>query len=371
MADGASPAIESTAAHASEPVPEHATVPTAEHATAPTTARTTGAFSSLRAALARPSAWSAIWVAECVLALAPALAYFTWLAPELEHRTAPREHFRELSTVFRFDQRAALGQLDASIGQLGALLGLLAMFVGAFAAGGWLTLFLADARTRGFGAFVAGGVRFFGRFARLIVVTGLLLALVTWLCKGAPWNEVVLRGIAGVPPRDFERLETLSSESTALLLRQAQACVYALGVALVLVWGDFTRTRLALFDTRSVVWAGLESACFIVRHPVRALRPVCLLFVLEAAIVFAFGALSRSIDGRIADGIDVATLLVIGQFALAWRIVLRGARYHAVVAVSRALVTPHAKPDPWRWGRLPLGSAPNASPREVHAPVAS
>lgn len=367
MADGDSPAIESTSERATAPTALPTAVPTAAPASTPTTVRTTGAFAALRAALARPSAWSAIWAAECMLALAPALAYFTWLAPELAHRTAPRELFRELSTVFRFDQRAGLAQLDASTEQLGALLGLLAMFVGAFAAGGWLTLFLADSRTRGFGVFAAGGLRFFGRFARLIVVTGLLLALVTWLCKGAPWNQVVLRGIAGVPPRDFGRLETLSSESTALLLRQVQACVYALGVALVLVWGDFTRTRLALFDTRSVVWAGLESAFFLVRHPVRALRPVCLLFVLEAVIVFAFGALSRSIDGRISDGVDVATLLVIGQLALVWRIVLRGARYHAVVAVSRALVTPHAQPDPWRWGRLPL--EPAASDRQ--APVAS
>lgn len=329
--------------------------------------RATGALSALRAAVARPAVWSAIWFAEAALALGPALAYFTWLAPELEHRTAPRELFRELSTVFRFDQRAALAQLDGSIEQLGALLALFAMFLGAFTAGGWLTLFLSDSKTRGLGAFVAGGVRFFGRFARLIVFTGLLLALVTWLCKGAPWNQLVLRGLAGVPPRDFERLETLSSESTALFLRQLQACVYALGVALVLVWGDFTRTRLALFDTRSVVWAGIESALLIALHPWRTLRPVFALFVLEAAIVTGFGALAYGIDGRIANGLDVATLLVLGQLALAWRIVLRGARYHAVVSVSRALVRPHAKPDPWRWGRLPLESGASAS----QAPAAS
>lgn len=337
--------------------------------------RPTGAVCALRAAAARPAVWSAIWIAEAALASLPALAYFAWLAPALEHRTAPRELFRELSTVFRFDQRAALAQLDGTIEQLGALLALVAMFVGAFAAGGWLTLFLSGSERRGLGEFVSGGLRFFGRFVRLIVLTGLLLALVTWLCKGAPWNQVVLRGIAGIPPRDFERLETLSSESAALFLRQLQACVYALGVALVLVWGDFTRTRLALFDTRSVVWAGIESALMIALHPWRSLRPMCALFVLEAAIVFGFGALTYSIDGGIASGTEVAALLVFGQLALAWRIVLRGARYHAAVSVSRALVRPHARPDPWRWGRLPLAAtsdaASSATPHAIQAPVAS
>lgn len=348
-------------------------------------ARVPGAFAALRSALSRPAVWSSIWATELALALAPAILYATWLGPELDHRVAPRALFQELDTIFRFDHRAEIAQLDGTIEQLGALLVIVAMFVGAFAAGGWLTLFLSGSRRRGLGEFVTGGARFFGRFARLIVCTGFLLALVTWLCKGAPWNHVVLRGIAGVPVADFDKLETLPSESHALLLRQIQACVYGLGVALVLTWGDFTRTRIALFDARSVVWAGLESAFLLVRHPLRALRPMIVLFVVEAAIVTGLGFASRAVESGalggaaglergITSSTEVVALLLLGQLALLWRVVLRGSRYAAAVSVSRALVTPIARPDPWRWGRLP---GPDPDPHAAHdralrhAPVAS
>ena len=41
-------------------------------------------------------------------------------------------------------------------------------------------------------------------------------------------------------------------------------------------------------------------------------------------------------------------LLVVGQVALAWRCVVRGARYAAALQVSSQLVRPLARPDPWR-----------------------
>jgi len=34
--------------------------------------------------------------------------------------------------------------------------------------------------------------------------------------------------------------------------------------------------------------------------------------------------------------------------ALVWRVILRGARYHAAVQVSREIVRPIARPDPWK-----------------------
>lgn len=309
-------------------------------------------LASIQSALARPATWAALWAVELALASLPALAWFQWLRSTIDHHYAPDELFGDLGTVFRFDQRAGIGQLDAASGQIGALLAVLFMLLGAFAAGGWLTLFLSSAPERGLRPFLAGGARFFGRFARVWILSILLLALATWLLRGAPWNRIVLGGVFGVPATDFEKLETLSSERTVFLLRGAQALMHALLVALVLVWGDYTRTRLALFDTRSALWAGVESALFIVMHPLRALAPMLGIFLFEVAFLLALGVVSNSIEAGVSELHEVLVLFLLGQLALGWRIVLRGARYHAAVAVSRAHVRPIAKPDPWRFGRV-------------------
>lgn len=307
---------------------------------------------AVRAALARPRAWSAIWVVQALLAGLPALAWFGWLRSTVDHRYAPDELFADLGTVFRFDHRAGLGQMDSITGHAGAVLALVFMLLGVFTAGGWLTTFLAPRPQRTLSEFLGGGARFFGRFLRVWLLTILLLSLATWIVRGAPWERIVLGGLLGVPESDYERLETLRSEQTVFLARGAQAVLHALAVGLVLVWGDYTRTRLALFDTRSALWAGTESAFFVLRHPVRALLPMAGLLALEVAVLAALGIGSNAIDEGIGSLADVALLLVLGQIALWARIVLRGARYHAAVAVSHASVRPIAKPDPWGHGRL-------------------
>lgn len=314
-------------------------------------------FAAVRAAAGGVRAWSAIWALELLLALAPATMFFAWIDGALANRYPPEGVFRELGTVFRFDQRQELGSLDGAIGQGGAVLALLAMLLGAFAAGGWLTRFLSSDPRRDLSSFLAGGARFFWRFVRLLVISVALLALVSWIVYGAPWERLVLRGLLHVPADDVTRLESLSSERTAVHVRWAQSTLYALGVGLVLVLGDYTRTRVALLDRRSVVWAALESAATLVLHPLRCLRPMLALLALEVAVVVVLGTFSHALDAGISRPYEVAVLFALGQLALGWRIVLRGARCHAAVGVSRALIVPDARPDPWRFGRLPQSSA--------------
>lgn len=316
-------------------------------------------FAAVRAAASQARAWSAIWACELLLALAPATMFFAWIDAALANRYPPEGVFRELGTVFRFDQRQELGSLDGAIGQGGAVLAFLAMLLGAFAAGGWLTRFLGSDSRRDLSGFLAGGARFFWRFVRLLVLSILLLALVGWIVHGAPWERLVLRALLKVPADDVTRLESLSSERVAICVRWAQSTLYALGVGLVLVLGDYTRTRIALFDRRSVVWAALESAVTLFLHPLRCLRPMLGLLALEVAVVVVLGTFSHALDAGISKSYEVAVLFVLGQLALGWRIVLRGARYHAAVGVSRALVTPDARPDPWRFGLLPREAAPS------------
>ncbi|MBL8862928.1 MAG: hypothetical protein JNK02_13100 [Planctomycetes bacterium] len=306
---------------------------------------------ALRGALGRPAIWLVILLFEVLLALGPALAWFAWMSAATANRYEPGSLVSNLGANFRFDHRAGLGALGDATGQVGAALALVAMLAGCFIGGGWLQVFLE--RTHGESArrFFHGGARWFWRFARLLLVTLALLAGVGWVVFGKPWNVLVLQLGMNVPPGDFERLETLGSEQTVVALRFAQAALHAGLVALVLAWGDYTRTRLALHDTNSAVWAGLQTAWTITRHPIRTLRPLAALFLLEAFLLTGLGFFARSVEGdlvRQARPWETAVLCATVIAALVWRVILRGARYHAAVQVSREIVRPIARPDPWR-----------------------
>jgi len=315
-------------------------------------------FEALRIALGRPPVWLAVWGVEMLLALPPALLLQAWLGSTIAHRYEPGSLFGDLDAYFRFDQRQEMETLGAATGALGAGLVLLAVLFGVFSAGGWLQVFLERTHGHSLQRFFLGGARYFWRFARLAMLTILLLSLITWLVHGPVWNRVVLEGLCGVPAHDFERLETFTSEWSAFLARAAQQAVYALAFALLLVWGDYSRTRLALHDTSSALWAGLCAAFTMLRHPVKTLRPFASLLAIEAALLAGAGLLARAVEGEVANGGGlggVALLLVLGQIALLWRIVLRGARYQAAVQVSREVVRPISRPDPWRASVGPEG----------------
>ena len=322
-------------------------------------------FAALRASLGRTPVWLVCWGMESLLAIVPALVLQRWMSSTLSHRYAPGSLFESLDTVFRTDQRQELDLVNAVTGELGAALALFAMLIGCFSAGGWLQVFLERTRGESLRRFFFGGARYFWRFFRLLFVTVLTLALLSWLVYGKPWNTIVLGWLLDVPKSDYEKLETLRSEQTVVYLTWARDLAYAIGVALVLAWGTYTRTRLALFDTHSAVWAGICSWFTVLRHPFKALLPLAALFAIELAIVIAAGLLARRVDASILvteSGLALATLMAIGVIALLWRVVLRGAWYHAAVAVSREIVRPIARPDPWKESfgppagpRYPLG----------------
>jgi hypothetical protein len=74
------------------------------------------------------------------------------------------------------------------------------------------------------------------------------------------------------------------------------------------------------------------------------------LLALEAAVVFGLGLTSWDVNTEIEPGSGVAALFALfglGQVAILWQGISRGARYHAATQVSRALVPPLAQPDPW------------------------
>lgn len=301
---------------------------------------------ALRTALGRTPIWLTCWLVPLALALALAVPWHGFYAGVLAHHYEPGSVLASMDEGFRFDHGPELGTLKRSTAGLAAALALVVMLFGVFSGGGWLQVFLERTQGHSMRRFLWGGARYFWRFLRVWLLTLVTLALLTWIFHAWPW-KTALSLLFGAEDGD---LEVLASESGAVLVTWVQDGLYGLALALLLVWGDYTRTRLALQDTRSAVWAGLCTWGLMLLHPLRMLRPMLVLFLLEAALVLGLGSLARGLDRGLGPASGVGTLLVLfglGQVALLWRGITRGARYHAAAQVSKQLVPPLAQPDPW------------------------
>lgn len=302
---------------------------------------------ALWGASGRVAPWLVCWLVPLLLAALLAFTFVDWFAGTSAHAYAPGSLRNSLDEAFRFDHREALALLRSDAARGGVVLLGLLMLWGAFAAGGWLQVFREKTNGHSLRRFLWGGAAFFWRFVRVWLLTLLLLSFVTWLCFGWPWRGLLLGVLLGLEGGDLELLE---SERSAVLLGWLQAGLHALLFALSLVWADYTRTRLALQDARSALWAGLCTFVLLLAHPLRTLRPFLGILLVEGVVVWGLGSLSWSWSrGFDADSGLGRLLLVffVGQLALVFQTIARGARYHAAVAVSRQFVPPSVSPDPW------------------------
>jgi len=303
-------------------------------------------LAALRTALGRTPIWLFCWVVPLLLSLVLAVPWRGWFDGVLQQRYAPGEALAFLDENFRSDHEAQLEALRHGTAGVAAALALVIMLFGVFAGGGWLQVYLERTQGHSLRRFLWGGARYFWRFARLWVLTLMTLALLGWVLYGWPWK--VLASLAwGAQDGDLEVLRSELSATSVLWVRDG---IYALAFGLVLVWGDYTRTRLALQGTRSALWAGLCTWGLLLLHPLRTLRPMLLLLVIEGSVVWGLGWISQ----RVNLGLDpesglpaIVLLFLLGQAALLWRGIVRGARYHVTTQISRALVPPLAQPDPW------------------------
>lgn len=315
---------------------------------------------SLRMALGRTPLWLMTSLLILLLALPLALPWVGWFDSSLAHHYEPGSLTHSLDEVFRHDHADQLAALKVGNSRSAAALALLAVIVGIYAAGGWLQVIIERTRGQSLRRFFYGGSRYFWRFTRLTLLTLVLLAGLHWLLYDWPWKQVVLEAMIGVPHADVGELESLDSELFALRIGWFQDGLAALGFALVMCWGTYSRARLVLQDGSSAIWAGLCSFWTLVRYPVRTLRPLLLLFATEALfLTFVLGTLSRQLDdGLEASGVGelapsglgwrVLSILLIGLLALVWREVMRGAGYHAAMQVSREVVPPRRDSDRWK-----------------------
>jgi hypothetical protein len=303
---------------------------------------------ALNAALARAPLWLTASFFTTMLALVVSVPWFGFFQGAMDHRYEPGSLIEALDETFRFDHRREQEVLEEGTRSAIGVAAVLAMLAGVFSAGGWLQVFLEKSEGQSLRRFFFGGSRYFFRFLRLLLLTLFLLHAVGFLVYGLPWELVVDRLLLGIPEGDLERLESALQAHRVVL---AQDGLYLALVALVLAWGDYTRTRLALHDTSSALWAGLCSGVTILAHPVRTLRPLIVLLLVEASVLAIAAWLAR----RIQDGLGAQSsawplfaLIALGQAVLCWRTIVRGARYSAALQVSHQLVRPLARPNPWK-----------------------
>ena len=304
-------------------------------------------LSSLWAAITRVPVWIAIWLVFFLASFGLSLRWVGWFGDATAGRYEPGSLVASLGEVFRFDHRAELSALREGDQRIVAAMGIVMMLFGAFAAGGWLQVFLERTSGRTLRRFLWGGARYYWRFFRLMIVNVCLLAGIFWLCEGWVWKTVVLDFLFGA---EGGELETLASEQTAQRLVDLQQLVLALFVGLLAVWATYTRTRLALHNTRSVLWAGLCSLILLIANPIRTLRPMAIITALELGVIYGLGRMASNLNaGMGADSgwRDLLVLFVFVQAGLLWQIFSRGARYNAAVQISRFLVPPLVQPDQW------------------------
>ena len=301
---------------------------------------------ALRAALGRYPLWLSTWAVGLLLALVPAVPWSQWFAASTQHAYAPGEVLASLPETFRHDHEHAMDRLGSTSASVSAVLAFVMMLVGVFCGGGWLQVFRERTHGRDMRRFLWGGAKYFGRFLRVWLLTLLVLSLLSWTLFGWPW-EMLVKLLVGSPARD---LEVARSEWTAVGFEWFQAGAFALGFALVMAWGDYTRTRMALHESRSALWAGLCTFFLLVAHPVRALRPMAVLLLVEVGVVAALARWSWGLNTHLGPDSGwglLVQLFLIGQAALMWQSISRAARYSVAMQVSHELVPPLTQPDPW------------------------
>ncbi|HUR28046.1 MAG TPA: hypothetical protein VM509_07660 [Planctomycetota bacterium] len=304
-------------------------------------------FRALLSCVSRPPIWMMAAGMTALLALVSATSWFAWFDSVLDSRYAPGVLIRGLTESFRVDNELATGPQAIASRGTGAALALAAMLVGAFQSGGWLQIFLERTHGHSVQRFFHGGSRFFFRFVRLLLLSLLALHLVGWLMYDMPWKwamSVLFGAVDG-------NLEVLSSEKVARRVVFVQDGLYAALFALVIAWGVFTRTRMALQDTHSAVWAGVCTCWTLLRHPIRTLAPLSTLLAIELALGLGVALLMKLLQsglGAPGDWMPVLFLFLLDLLALLLRSLVRGAGYHAALQVSVQVVQPLPRPDPWK-----------------------
>lgn len=310
-----------------------------------------GIFGTTLLALRDSAGRAPLWLLCTLVPILPALLlaapWQRWFAKTLEHAYEPGSLLAGLSVTFRYDHREALGTLGDSTAVAGAVAAFVCTLAYVFAAGGWLQVFLERTDGRSVQRFFRGGARYFWRFLRVYLLFMVLLHLGRWFLDGPPFEWLVEKKLFGMPTGELEELE---NERLVLRLTHLRAGLEALLFGWLFVWAIYTRTRLALHDTRSALWAGLCSFFTLMRHPLKCLVPMLLFVLLEGLVFDIIGTVVEGLQADLGPGSTWQAPALLGLLTLAGLVFaefVRGARYAAAARTSRVVVPPLARPDPW------------------------
>lgn len=301
-------------------------------------------LSSLKASLARPSLWLFTWGVILVASFPFAFAYHQGVTKALSNNYAPGSQLGWFTTDFFRDHASELESLSTSASTGFGILALLMPLVGAFFAGGWLQILLERTSGRSLRRFLWGGARTFWRFVRVWLFFLAFFLLVSWLFYGVVFDKYVLS------PFGANVAEDLPREDYAFWWKVLQATLLAISYFKLKVWATYTRTRLALLNTRSVMVAGIACWWMMLRHPMRTFGPMLLLLLVQLPVVGLMGFVSADLDGGLDSTSGWRVILVmfaLNQVALLWGEILFGARYSAAVQVCRSLIRASVEPDPF------------------------
>ncbi|MFT5284439.1 MAG: hypothetical protein ACI8TQ_000595 [Planctomycetota bacterium] len=318
--------------------------------------------SSLRAAFGRVPLWLLTTLGVMALALPVGMLTHSTFAGAIGSSYEPGSLIQSLDTNFVIDSAGKRGELKSSVAIISAGSALLAVLMGIFTAGGWLQVFFQRTAGHSVRRFFHGGVRHFWRFTRVFLLVMLCAAVIQRVVYYEPWHnlvetsylqlpEVEAQGASVGPKYSAERMEELPDELTARQVVWVQDALHAILMALLLTWAVFTRTRLAMHDASSSVWAGLCTLFTMLRHPIKTLRPMILLLLIEAFIVFIASFVHAWMeDGLGADSEmkSVAMIFALSSVVLMLSEIIHAARYQAAISVSHLVIGPISRPDPWK-----------------------
>jgi hypothetical protein len=201
-------------------------------------------------------------------------------------------------------------------------LGVAYAIVWALLLGGVVDRYANPDEARGVARFFRSGGRYFFRFLRLALLSGVLYALIYWFHR---W----LYGVIGEHVRDVT--------AERVVLAYALGAVFATAILLTFVHLGFTYAKVATVteDRRSMLLAALRGVTFVVAHPVRTLGIYLGFAVVSILLLVAYGFVGPGIGQ--ADRIAVIVAFAASQLFLIVRLALRLSALGGAAALYRSL----------------------------------
>jgi hypothetical protein len=284
---------------------------------------TTCVRSGWRAALGNRKLIATLWAWSALAALAGGAAAWRWLAEAFNHspwadRLLERFQLGLAVELMQYDRFSPMLALNGAVLAL-VVVGLIS---NPLVSAGVLEVIVSRDERPLLHRFFRGAGHFFGRFLRLLIISGVAAA--------------VLVVVAAIVTRPISRpLSESSWERTSIAFGFTRFVLYAALIAFVLAVLDIARARVAMADNeiRGMLRAWFGAARFVLRH-LGAVAGIYAAFgVMFVVALAAYAAIANAVPTRAWGGILL--VVVLQQMFVMARAGLRIARAGATVELCR------------------------------------